>query len=158
MFVLALSRFRNMDRVLLQREIADLETELANKSTDSSWTIVQVLKEPTLRLPVLLVSFLQLGQQLSGINAVFYYSNIIFKKAGLDLKTSQYATIGTGLINIGMALISVPVMSHFRRRTLLFTSSYSTIGCLVVLCASIALIVSIRNQNLKINITFITKF
>jgi hypothetical protein len=132
-----------MDRVLLHNEIADLEQELVNKSTSSSWTIIRIFQEPTLRLPILLVCFLQLGQQLSGINAVFYYSDVIFKKAGLDLQTRQYATIGTGLVNLGMAVVSVYLMSCFRRRTLLLSSIYFSIGCLIILCASISLIVSI---------------
>ncbi|XP_023248142.1 solute carrier family 2, facilitated glucose transporter member 1-like [Copidosoma floridanum] len=136
----ALSRFRNMDIMLLKTEIDDLESELANKSTDTAWTIIDVIKDSTLRLPLILVCLLQLGQQLSGVNAVFYYSKIIFQKVELSNEQSEYAIIGTGIINIGMALISVPVMSCFGRRTLLFVSAYSTIGCLVVLCASIALI------------------
>ncbi|XP_008217167.1 solute carrier family 2, facilitated glucose transporter member 3 isoform X2 [Nasonia vitripennis] len=135
----ALSRFRNMDRVLLQKEITDLEEEYTSKSTDSSWTIARVFREPTLRLPLMLVCLLQFGQQLSGINAVFYYSNEIFKNAQLDAETSQYATIGTGVINVGMALISVPVMSCFGRKTLLNASVYSTIACQLLLCVSLAL-------------------
>ncbi|XP_011497494.1 PREDICTED: solute carrier family 2, facilitated glucose transporter member 1-like isoform X2 [Ceratosolen solmsi marchali] len=136
----ALSRFRNMDRMDLHNEIANLEQELASKSVNSSWTIIRVLKEPTLRLPILLVCLLQFGQQLSGINVVFYYSDVIFKKAELAIKTRQYATIGTGLVNVGMAISSVYLMSRFRRRALLLTSIYTTIGCLIILCASIALI------------------
>lgn len=139
---IALTIFRNMDRTLLQKEINDLEIELASKSSDSSWTILEVLKEPTLRLPVMLVSLLQFGQQLSGINAIFYYSQVIFKKAQIDDKTSQYATIGTGVINVLMAVISVPVMSRFGRKTLLFTSAYTSAVSLLVLCASIIFIVS----------------
>lgn len=128
----------------MHNEIADLEIELANKSTNCSWSIARLFKEPTLRLPLLLVCFLQLGQQLSGINAVFYYSNVIFKNAGLDIKTSQYATIGTGLINVGMALISVKMMSLYGRRILLMISLYLTIFSLVMSCISIALIVSTK--------------
>ena len=146
--ILALSRFRNIDRVLLHDEIAGLEVELAAKSTNSSWTIARLFQEPTLKLPLMLVSFLQLGQQLSGINAVFYYSDVIFKSAGLDANTSQYATIGTGIINVLMALISVPVMSFFGRRTLFLISAYAAIGCLLVLTGSIALIVSIIRKML----------
>ncbi|XP_058791488.1 solute carrier family 2, facilitated glucose transporter member 1-like isoform X2 [Phymastichus coffea] len=136
----ALSMFRNKDRIHLQSQINDLEAELAAKSSDKSWTIAQVLKEPTLKLPVMLVSLLQFGQQLSGVNAVFYYSNVIFKAAKLDIETSQYATIGTGVINVLMALISVPVMSRFGRKVLLFISAYTSIVSLLVLCVSIVFI------------------
>ncbi|KAJ8683227.1 hypothetical protein QAD02_019019 [Eretmocerus hayati] len=136
----ALSLLRNTGINHLEGEIDGLEIELSSKCSSDTWTIATVLQDPTLRLPVLLVSCLQLGQQLSGVNALFFYSQLIFEKAKLDNKTSQYATLGTGLINILMAVISVKIMSLFRRRLLLFTSCLSTIACLVILCASIALI------------------
>lgn len=132
---------------MLRQEIADLETELAKKSTISSWSIRQVFKEPTLRLPLILVCSLQLGQQLSGINAVFYYSNVIFMSAKLDPVTAQHATIGTGVINLGMAVISVKMMSLFGRRILLLISLYLTLLSLVIMTISIAISnnVSIKN-------------
>ncbi|XP_011694473.1 PREDICTED: solute carrier family 2, facilitated glucose transporter member 1-like isoform X2 [Wasmannia auropunctata] len=135
-----LSRLRNMDIMLLQNEISSLQQELAMRSTSKPWNIKRVLEEPTVRLPLFLVCLMQFCQQLSGINAVFYYSNIIFHKAGLGINGAQYATLGTGVANIGMAVISVPIMSLFSRRKVLFLSCYLCVGCLITLCASIALI------------------
>lgn len=128
--------------MLLQNEINSLRDELAMKSTSETWNIKRVLRDPTVRLPLFLVCLMQFGQQLSGINAVFYYSNMIFLGAGLGIDGAQYATLGTGVANIGMAVISVPIMSLFSRRKVLFLSCYLSIGCLIVLCISIALIVS----------------
>lgn len=135
-----LSRVRNMDIMLLQNEVASLQQEFMTRSSADSWTIGRILKDSTVRLPLLLVCFIQAGQQLSGINAVFYYSNSIFKDAGLGTSGSQYATLGTGVANIVMAVVSVLVMSVFRRRSVLLLSCYLCVGCLIVLCASIALI------------------
>ncbi|KAF7408780.1 hypothetical protein HZH66_003317 [Vespula vulgaris] len=135
-----LSRLRNMDIMLLQNEVAGLQHEFVTKSSTDNWTIGRILKEPTLRLPLLLVCSLQFGQQLTGISAVFYYSSSIFKDAGLGSTGSQYATLGTGFANIAMAVVSVPVMSLFHRRIVLLSSCYLCIGCLIILCTSIALI------------------
>ncbi|XP_077260184.1 solute carrier family 2, facilitated glucose transporter member 1 isoform X1 [Temnothorax americanus] len=135
-----LSRLRNMDITLLQNEIAGLQEELAVRSTSKTWSIKRVLREPTVRLPLFLVCLMQFGQQLSGINAVFYYSNTIFLGAGLGITGAQYATLGTGVANIGMAVISVPIMSLFSRRKVFFLSCYLCIGCLIVLRISIALL------------------
>ncbi|KAK0179194.1 hypothetical protein PV327_008008 [Microctonus hyperodae] len=128
-----LLRLRNVHINLLQKEIQSLHHESTVNSTIDSWSIGRVLKDPSLRLPLLLVSSLQLGQPLSGINSVFYYSTEIFKTAQLTRIQSQYATLGTGVINIAMAVISVRIMSHFGRRTLFFCSSYASAACLVVL-------------------------
>lgn len=145
--LLELSRLRNMDIMLLQNEIASLQQELATRSASETWSIKRVLREPTVRLALFLVCLLQFGQQLSGINAVFYYSNTIFLSAGLGIAGAQYATLATGVANMGMAVISVLVMSLFSRRKVLFLSCYLCIGCLLFLKLSIALIVSINNCN-----------
>lgn len=128
--------------MLLQNEIASLQHELAIRSTSETWSIKRVLSDPVVRLPLFLVCLMQFGQQLTGINAVFYYSNTIFLGAGLGITGAQYATLGTGLANIIMAIVSVLIMSLFSRRKVLFLSCYLCIGCLVTLCISIALIVS----------------
>ncbi|KAG7205192.1 hypothetical protein KM043_018280 [Ampulex compressa] len=70
--------------------------------------------------------------------------NRLFKDPALKLPLfmicSQYATLGTGIANIAMALISVPVMSSLNRRSVLLSSCYLCVGCLIILCISIALI------------------
>ncbi|KMQ94292.1 solute carrier family facilitated glucose transporter member 5, partial [Lasius niger] len=135
-----LSRLRNVDTMFLQDEITSLRQELAMRSTTERWSIQRVLKEPSVRLPLFLVCLMQSGQQLSGINAVFYYSNSIFLGAGLGITGAQYATLGTGVANILMAVISVRVMSLFSRRKVLFLSCYLCAGCLIALCIFILLI------------------
>ncbi|XP_076291750.1 solute carrier family 2, facilitated glucose transporter member 3 isoform X2 [Lasioglossum baleicum] len=135
-----LSRLRNMDVMLLQAEIAKLQKEIEAKTTAEPWTIKRLLKDPCLMLPLFLVCLIQFGQQMSGINVVFYYSNSIFLDAGLGETGAEFATLGTGVANIAMALISVPVMSSLNRRGVLLTSIYLCLGCLIVLCVSILLI------------------
>ena len=135
-----LCRIRNMDIMLLQVEIASLHHELESKTLSKPWNLKYILKDPSLKLPVFLVCLLQFGQQMSGINVVFYYSNTIFLHAGLGRTGSQYATLGTGLANIAMAFVSVPVMSSFNRRGVLLTSTYLCFGCLIALCFSILFI------------------
>lgn len=131
-----------MDIMLLQVEIANLQQEMESKTTVEPWTIKRILKDPNLKLPVFLVCMIQFGQQMSGINVVFYYSNSIFLDAGLGIAGAQYATLGTGVANIAMALVSVPVMSSLNRRCVLLASIYLCFGCLLLLCISILLSVS----------------
>lgn len=132
-----------MDVMLLNEEVAGLEEEASLRSTSETWSIRRVLSDPTVRLPLLLVVALQAGQQLSGINAVFYYSNSIFESAGMSGKESQYATLGTGVANCLMAVISVSLMTIYNRRSLLFYSCVLSIVCLTTLCFAIVFIVSI---------------
>ena len=89
-----------------------------------------------------------LSQQLSGINAVssyfitvvivivvvglsycqwgniiwclqvIYYSTNIFQNAGLFHAAAQYATIGTGVVNVAMTFVSAILVDRAGRRTL----------------------------------------
>ena len=61
---------------------------------------------------------MQLSQQLSGINAVFYYSTNLFMTTGLTETNAKYATIGIGTVMVIMTLISIPLMDKSGRRTL----------------------------------------
>uniref|UniRef100_A0AAZ3QBH5 Major facilitator superfamily (MFS) profile domain-containing protein n=1 Tax=Oncorhynchus tshawytscha TaxID=74940 RepID=A0AAZ3QBH5_ONCTS len=56
------------------------------------------------------------SQQLSGINAIFYYSTAIFEKAGVTQPV--YATIGVGVLNTVFTMVSVALVDRAGRRTL----------------------------------------
>lgn len=138
-----LCRLRNVqDSSLIDDEIYALEEEAAIHTTMDVWTVGRVLKDSTVRLPLLLVLAMQFGQQLSGINSVFFYSNVIFKKAQLSDTIASYGTLGTGVINIGISIASVYLMSNFGRRTLFLCSCYVSAASLVALCIGIKLISS----------------
>ncbi|KAF3859885.1 hypothetical protein F7725_000140 [Dissostichus mawsoni] len=66
--------------------------------------------------PIFVAIMLQLSQQLSGINAVFYYSTGIFERAGVPLPV--YATIGAGVVNTAFTLVSLFVVERVGRRPL----------------------------------------
>lgn len=68
-------------------------------------TILELFRSPAYRQPLLIAVVLQLSQQLSGINAVFYYSTSIFEKAGVQQPV--YATIGSGIVNTAFTVVSV---------------------------------------------------
>ncbi|CAG9864983.1 unnamed protein product [Phyllotreta striolata] len=134
-----LKRLRNTNERSLGVEIDDLKKEqLENmKNAGANWNMRRVMSDRSLLLPLILVCCLQAGQQLSGINAVFFYSNRIFESAGLSQKENELATIGTGLCNNFMAILSIWTMSYFNRRFCIIASMLSSIFFLVFLGASI---------------------
>ena len=52
---------------------------------------------------------------------MIYYSTNIFEGAGLSHSEAQYATIGTGVINLVMTFVSAILIDHAGRRTLHLT-------------------------------------
>ncbi|XP_050435358.1 solute carrier family 2, facilitated glucose transporter member 1-like isoform X2 [Adelges cooleyi] len=94
------------------------------------WTLRKVLNDPINRKALLITCVIMLGQQLSGINAIFYYSTSIYINAGLSTVGAQYGNLGAGLINFIVTVLSTVFINNFGRKTLLI---FSCIACVFML-------------------------
>lgn len=117
-------------------------------------SLCSVIRDPRLTLPLILVCALQGGQQLSGINAVFYYSVELFESIGLTPKKAEFANLGAGCINLFVAFFSPVLMARVNRRPLAFISIAMSAVFLFVLTLTIQLIVSIFFYFLDFWVTF----
>lgn len=122
---------------------------MKNKAQDESsgWTFSQMILNPKYRMSLAIAMVFNAGQQFSGINAVFFYSTLIFRSAGLDIQQSQGASIGAGVINCIMALAAAPLIKYCRRRVLLMTSIVLCIVCQIGLMISLQLISEHRSAS-----------
>ncbi|CAD8082161.1 unnamed protein product [Paramecium sonneborni] len=74
---------------------------------------------------------LQVLQQFSGINAIMFFSTIIFSSILKDNETRiDWANVTVGLINIIFGFIAISLLQKFGRRPLLL---YGTIACTIFL-------------------------
>nr|XP_021503841.1 solute carrier family 2, facilitated glucose transporter member 4 isoform X1 [Meriones unguiculatus] len=89
--------------------LAELKDEKRKLERERPMSLLQLLGSRTHRQPLIIAVVLQLSQQLSGINAVFYYSTSIFESAGVG--QPAYATIGAGVVNTVFTLVSVTACS-----------------------------------------------
>ncbi|XP_049596786.1 solute carrier family 2, facilitated glucose transporter member 2 [Syngnathus scovelli] len=80
---------------------------------------------------------MHLSQQLSGINAIFYYSTAIFTRAGVSQPV--YATIGMGAVNIIFTLVSVVLVDRAGRRTLTLAGLSGMCFCAVAMTVGLKL-------------------
>lgn len=145
-FIVVLIRIRG-ENYEIKGEIEEMQNEKSLESKSRSmWS---VLRDKSMLLPILLVAALQGGQQLSGINAVFYYSVSTFVAAGLTTDQAKYANLGFGLINTFVALFSPYLMANCNRRPLIQFSAFLSGVFLTIICIIIYYIVS--------NIEFILK-
>lgn len=92
-------------------------TPSAAAASDDSYTAWQLLRDATYRRPLLIAIVLQLTQQLSGINAVFYYSTSILEESFPD--TADVLTVSIGALNVVLTILSVFLMDRAGRRKLL---------------------------------------
>ncbi|KAG4074657.1 hypothetical protein HA402_004528 [Bradysia odoriphaga] len=112
----ALRRLRASSAV--EEDIEEMRAEERAQHSESHISTMELICSPTLRAPLIIGIVMQLSQQLSGINAVFYYSTSLFTSAGLTEESAKFATIGIGAIMVLMTLASIPLMDRTGRRTL----------------------------------------
>lgn len=131
-----------MSRDEASEQLQELKRERKQVELGSAWTFASVVRSTKLRKPLLLLCLLHIGQQLSGINAVFYYSTATFQKVGMTLQQSQSASIGAAGLNVAFAVIAIPLIAHFRKRSLLLFSASVSAFTMIVFTVSITLQVS----------------
>ncbi|XP_058465100.1 glucose transporter type 1 isoform X4 [Malaya genurostris] len=112
----ALRRLRASNQV--EEDIEEMRAEERAQQSESSISTLELICSPTLRAPLIIGIVMQLSQQFSGINAVFYYSTSLFMSSGLTEESAKFATIGIGAIMVVMTLVSIPLMDRTGRRTL----------------------------------------
>ncbi|KAG7500027.1 solute carrier family 2, facilitated glucose transporter member 1-like [Solea senegalensis] len=110
----ALVRLRGSEDV--SKDMQEMKEESAKMAMEKKVTIAELFRSASYRQPLLIAVMLQLSQQLSGINAVFYYSTGIFADAGV--KQPIYATIGAGIVNTIFTIVSLFLVEKAGRRTL----------------------------------------
>ncbi|XP_076864134.1 solute carrier family 2, facilitated glucose transporter member 3a [Brachyhypopomus gauderio] len=110
----ALVRLRGCEDV--SKDMEDMKEESVKMNMEKKVTIPELFRSSTYRQPLLIAIMLQLSQQLSGINAVFYYSTGIFESAGVTKPI--YATIGAGVVNTIFTVVSLFLVERAGRRTL----------------------------------------
>lgn len=88
-------------------------------------SIIEIFKDKTIRKITLIVLFHHMIQQLSGMNAVMYYSTTIFEQA-VSPQNAQYFAIYTTLVNFGMSIVAMFFIDRSGRRSLLLASEMGT--------------------------------
>jgi len=85
------------------------------------------------RKPILLAVAIAMFNQLSGINALIYYTDAIFKMAGASTKNAAIESIFVGLVNLVFTMGAMSIIDKFGRRNLMLVGS---VGYIVSLSAT----------------------
>ncbi|XP_078593827.1 solute carrier family 2, facilitated glucose transporter member 5-like [Branchiostoma floridae x Branchiostoma japonicum] len=99
--------------------IQEMRHEHENEMSEPRMSLLALLKSRSVRPQLMVCVLVMLGQQFSGVNAIFFYSTSIFLQAGVPAEYSDYATIGVGGINVLMTVVSVMVIDKAGRKALL---------------------------------------
>ncbi|XP_013990719.1 solute carrier family 2, facilitated glucose transporter member 1 isoform X1 [Salmo salar] len=119
-------------------DMQEMKEEARQMMREKKVTILELFRSPLYRQPIFIAVMLQLSQQLSGINAVFYYSTRIFEKAGVSQPV--YATIGAGVVNTAFTVVSLFVVERAGRRSLHLTGLLGMAFSAVLMTIAMALL------------------
>uniref|UniRef100_A0A665UID2 Solute carrier family 2, facilitated glucose transporter member 1-like n=1 Tax=Echeneis naucrates TaxID=173247 RepID=A0A665UID2_ECHNA len=97
------SKLRGTEDV--SEDMQEMREESLQMKKEKAVTIPELFRSSVYRQPIFVAIMLHLSQQLSGINAVFYYSTGIFERAGVSQPV--YATIGAGVVNTAFTVLFV---------------------------------------------------
>ena len=134
-------RVAEAEAVLKSISGAEYQQELADivESIDSEHGLQD---EPLFRkkygLPVFLAISIGMFNQLSGINAILYYLNDIFARAGFDKVSSDLQAVAIGATNLLFTAIAMAVIDRLGRKKLLLIGAVGTAVCLAGVAAIFA--------------------
>lgn len=111
------------DAGTLEDEVRDIQESLDLQH--------HTLKEPFFcrkyRKPILLAVAIAAFNQLSGINALIYYTTHIFRMAGAGTQSALLQAVIIGLTNLVFTMAALSVIDHFGRRRLMLVGSFGYI-------------------------------
>ncbi|HVW11092.1 MAG TPA: sugar porter family MFS transporter [Bryobacteraceae bacterium] len=143
---------RREEAASVLRQIGEGEPDREIEYIDKSLRVQQERRHERLfqkryRKPVLLAVAIGMFNQLSGINAILYYLNDIFEKAGFSRVSGDVQAVAIGFTNFLFTLIAMFFIDRFGRRRLLLTGAAGTAVCL----AGVATIFAAnRDQNMLV--------
>ncbi|XP_004624725.1 solute carrier family 2, facilitated glucose transporter member 9 isoform X3 [Octodon degus] len=82
-------------------------------------SVLELLRDPSVRCQVITVLVTMACYQLCGLNAIWFYTNSIFREAGIPPRNIPYITLSTGGIETLAAVFSGLVIERLGRRPLL---------------------------------------
>jgi len=133
-----MQRLEEARTVLVQIGEPDPDGELAQivHSIDAEHGLAN---EPILSrkyaLPIFLAVATGLFNQLSGINAILYYLNDIFERAGFSKVSGDLKAVAVGATNLLFTILAMSVIDRFGRKFLLLVGSVGTAASLGVVAA-----------------------
>ncbi|MBV9223214.1 MAG: sugar porter family MFS transporter [Acidobacteriaceae bacterium] len=99
------------------------------------------------RFPVFLAISIGMFNQLSGINAILYYLNDIFARAGFSRVSGDLQSVLVGFSNLIATILAMSIIDRIGRKTLLLIGS---VGCALCLAGVAAIFLTSTHENLLV--------
>ena len=120
------NKIKKAEKILEKIGAIDVKKEI-NDIIESLKIEVNGVKEKFLskkyRIPIMMAVMIAVFNQLSGINAIIYYTPRIFEMAGLARDAALLQSVAIGFTNFIFTILAISVIDKFGRKTLLLIGS-----------------------------------
>ncbi|XP_026538678.1 solute carrier family 2, facilitated glucose transporter member 11-like [Notechis scutatus] len=134
-----------------QMEIEEALKEMAIAGS-KNLSIWEVVRQPNLRWPLLIVILLVTSLQLCGLSAIYFYAFEVFRTARLEETVIPYVTLGVGLCEFASVVLCSSIIDRLGRRVLL----WGGFGMMAFTLALLVLTLSLQDQSPWISYSSIT--
>jgi sugar porter (SP) family MFS transporter len=114
---------------------ANRELEDITRSLDGAGPASEPLFRRKYGFPIFLAVSIAAFNQLSGINAILYYLNAIFARAGFSKVSADLQSVLIGFTNLVFTLIAMSIIDRIGRKKLLLIGSVGTAAALAGVAA-----------------------
>lgn len=102
----------------IEGEMVAIEESLP-KNEESLWTRITNLLDPRIRFALMIGIIVGVAQQITGVNAIYFYAPTIFEQSGVGTNAAFSQAIWVGIINVVFTLVSMACIDRFGRKPLL---------------------------------------
>ncbi|XP_076820378.1 solute carrier family 2, facilitated glucose transporter member 5-like isoform X2 [Clavelina lepadiformis] len=129
---------KNEDESVAKQEVEEIENEIGDSG--KVYGIVKILKNKQYRNQLIAVFALYANLMLCGVNNILFYSDLIFKEAGISADNVTFATIGVFALQFVMALIGAKFVDRFGGLKVTIAGSIGFIVSLTLFTVSQAMV------------------
>ena len=120
-------------KTLAEEQIGMITTNLESANTNGNVKIKDLLK-PTLRFVIIVGLTIGILQQITGINAIYFYATSIFKQTGIGTNAAFASGILLSLTTVTFTILAILLIDRIGRRPLLLVGT-AGIAASLLLCA-----------------------
>jgi len=113
-------------------ELAAVRDSLRDSAAEQGATIKELLR-PAMRSVLTIGIAIAILQQISGINAVFFYAPMIFEQSGIGTDASFLQAILVGIVNLVFTVVAIACIDKLGRRPLLVLGLAGIAACMLAL-------------------------
>ncbi|XP_075684219.1 solute carrier family 2, facilitated glucose transporter member 11-like [Rhinoderma darwinii] len=116
-----------------QIEMDDIQKESRALNGEKQKKILELFFDKSVKWQLITVIVTNIGQQLSGINAIYFYADYVFKKSGIPTENIPYVTLGTGVSECITAMTCGLLIDRAGRRVLIIGGyTFMALFCIVL--------------------------